>query len=92
VTGGARWELLVDTNRPDQEEIRPFEFGQDYAVTGRSLLLFALRPATPQGIIRRAEAAFRAVAERPAPVPARGSPRPGNAEAEPAEREAEPAS
>jgi len=69
VTGGARWEPLIDTNLPDQEEIKPFEFGQDYAVTGRSLLLFALRPATPKGIIRRAEAALRALAERPAPVP-----------------------
>jgi hypothetical protein len=63
-------------------------------VTGRSLLLFALRPATPKGIIRRAEAALRAVAERPAPVPtAADAQKPRTEEAvQLAAREIEPAS
>jgi glycogen operon protein len=71
VTGGARWEILIDTNLPEQSEPAPFPFGHAYEVTGRSLLLlFALKPETPKGIIRRAEQALRAVAESPARVPA----------------------
>jgi isoamylase len=48
VVGGSDWLCLVDTNRPDldAEEQQPvFPFGHDYAVTGRSLLLFELRRA-----------------------------------------------
>jgi glycogen operon protein len=41
VTGGSAWNLMLDTNVPDQQS-RDFPFGEDYAVTGRSLLLFAL--------------------------------------------------
>jgi isoamylase len=67
VMGGAGWELLVDTNLPELEESKPF--AHEYQVTGRSLLLFVLRPATPDGIIRRAKAALRSVAERRAPLP-----------------------
>jgi glycogen operon protein len=52
--GGARWDLLIDTNRPDQTELEPFSFGTVYAVTGRSLLLFALRAAVPRGVTARA--------------------------------------
>jgi isoamylase len=93
VVGGARWELLIDTNLPELDEIKPFAFGDEYEVTGRSLLLFALRPATPKGIIRRAEAALRAVAERPAPVPAAGAQEPNTEEPVQVEaRETEPAS
>ncbi|HJU14858.1 MAG TPA: glycogen debranching protein GlgX [Stellaceae bacterium] len=48
VTGGRDWLRLVDTNLPeadeDPEEAAPFAFGHRYAVTGRSLLLFLLRP------------------------------------------------
>ena len=40
VVGGSRWELLVDTNQPDQNG--SFDFGHEYEVTGRSLLLFSL--------------------------------------------------
>jgi isoamylase len=72
VTGGARWELLVDTAFPELKEMKPSAFGDQYEVTGRSLRLFVLRPATPNGIIRRAEAALRAVAEGP-PVTAAGT-------------------
>ena len=69
VAGGARWELLLDTNLTNQDEISPFGFGHDYAVTGRSLLLFALRPDTPKELIQRAEKAITAVVENPAPLP-----------------------
>jgi len=60
IAGGARWELLVDTNRPEQEESPSFEFGHDYEVTGRSLLLFALQPAKQQWAVRRDEKRVRA--------------------------------
>jgi isoamylase len=48
VTGGMNWVRLVDTNLPDEdedaEEVKSFKFGHPYEVTGRSLLLFLLRP------------------------------------------------
>ena len=43
VPGGSGWHLLVDTNQPDLEDTVLFEFGHDYAVTSRSLLLLELR-------------------------------------------------
>ncbi len=45
--GGGGWELLLDTNAPDQEERPYFRFGKPYQVTGRSLLLFLMRPKAP---------------------------------------------
>jgi glycogen operon protein len=42
------WTLLIDTNRPDEADeadetdSETFQFGQNYAVTSRSFLLFAL--------------------------------------------------
>ena len=52
VSGGAGWELLIDTNQPDLEEEPSFDIGAEYGVTGRSLLLFELKadgsvPPTP---------------------------------------------
>jgi glycogen operon protein len=49
VKGGRDWTRLIDTNVPDEDDetddpVR-FRVGQRYAVTGRSLLLFVLRPA-----------------------------------------------
>jgi len=41
-TGGTRWTRVLDTNMPHNEEAAPFAFGGSYAVTARSLLLFAL--------------------------------------------------
>jgi len=41
------WTLMVDTNLPEDanaQETETFKFGQNYAVTGRSFLLFALVP------------------------------------------------
>ena len=43
--GGDAWSLLVDTNRPDQDEQPDFSFGRQYEVSGRSLLLFLLDAA-----------------------------------------------
>ena len=45
--GGSGWELLLDTNAPDQEERPYFRFGKRYQVTARSLLLFLMRPKAP---------------------------------------------
>ncbi|MFL6798434.1 MAG: glycogen debranching protein GlgX [Xanthobacteraceae bacterium] len=49
VPGGRDWLRLVDTNLPDEDEdledAVPLKFGHGYQVTGRSLLLFLLRPA-----------------------------------------------
>jgi len=44
VTGGRGWSCLVDTNKPDLSFPAPFNFGKEYTVTGRSLLLFQLQP------------------------------------------------
>ena len=41
--GGRRWTLLIDTNAPEHESgASQFGCGAEYAVTARSLLLFAL--------------------------------------------------
>ncbi len=44
VVGGNTWHCLMDTNLPDGLEAELFESGDDYLVTGRSVLLFALEP------------------------------------------------
>jgi isoamylase len=43
--GGEGWSLLVDTNIPDTTADAVFKFGSVYQVTGRSLLLFAVKSA-----------------------------------------------
>jgi glycogen operon protein len=40
--GGGHWQLLIDTNLPEDAEMGTFATGEAYGVTGRSLLLFAL--------------------------------------------------
>jgi glycogen operon protein len=42
VPDGKHWVALIDTNDPDRVERPTFDFGHCYAVTGRSLLVFAL--------------------------------------------------
>jgi isoamylase len=42
VPEGKRWTRLIDTNLPAGFETPNFEFGANYEVTGRSLLLFIL--------------------------------------------------
>ena len=44
VSGGKGWARLLDTNQPEADDDEHFRFGQRYEVTGRSLVLFALRP------------------------------------------------
>jgi isoamylase len=70
VTGGTCWELFVDTNLPEQAGIVPFAFGLEYEVTGRSLLLFALKSGGACGAARPARDATKTAAEPPAAVPA----------------------
>ncbi len=42
-TNGKAWELVFDTNVPERDDWQSFAIGDPYAVTSRSLLLFALR-------------------------------------------------
>jgi glycogen operon protein len=42
---GKDWTLLIDTNIPEDRAGRTFAFGEAYAVTARSLLLFEMRLA-----------------------------------------------
>jgi isoamylase len=42
--GGGSWSLIIDTNLPDDKKGGSFKTGDEYDVTGRSLLLFALEP------------------------------------------------
>ncbi|MGA9867726.1 MAG: glycogen debranching protein GlgX [Acetobacteraceae bacterium] len=70
VAGGSRWRRLIDTNVPDASGNREARSGEDYEVTGRSVLLFALEPDEPGSVaVRRARQALRNVAETPAQVP-----------------------
>ncbi len=54
--GGRDWRRLVDTNLPQEDEefdsAAMFKCGHRYEVTGRSLLLFLLRPTKPRGPAR----------------------------------------
>jgi isoamylase len=45
-SGGEEWVCLIDTNQAGPDDLQRFKFGQVYEVTGRSLLLFILRPAS----------------------------------------------
>jgi len=42
VPGGVSWQCSIDTNQEDGPNGMKFEFGADYIVTGRSMLLFEL--------------------------------------------------
>ncbi|MBV9861263.1 MAG: glycogen debranching protein GlgX [Alphaproteobacteria bacterium] len=44
VTRGVGWRCLLDTNRPERVDVPDYAPAEIYEVTGRSLLLFALRP------------------------------------------------
>jgi len=43
--GGNAWTVLIDTNKPDQDEGVTLKTGETYELTARSLLLFALDAA-----------------------------------------------
>jgi glycogen operon protein len=69
VVGGSLWRCLLDTNIPDDSRHETFKTADDYVITGRSLVLFVLEPASKQSIaMRRAIEGFRQMAERPIPV------------------------
>jgi glycogen operon protein len=42
--GGAAWTRLLDTNLPDSQEAAHVGIGERYDVTGRSMLMFVLKP------------------------------------------------
>jgi glycogen operon protein len=69
VVGGHTWRCLMDTNVPNRTEAQRFQSGDEYEVTGRSLLLFVLEPESTHSVaLSRARAALREVSETPAPV------------------------
>jgi glycogen operon protein len=63
--GGDSWALLIDTNRPDEAYQDTFKEGDEYMVTGRSLLLLQLE-------VRAMGAAAAAAAEPAAAAKRRG--------------------
>ncbi len=44
VAGGRNWGLLFDTNAPDRVSEETFMFGEAYEITGRSAVMFVLKP------------------------------------------------
>ncbi len=69
VVGGNVWRCLVDSNAPEVEGQKRFRSGDEYAVTGRSMLLMVLEREAEHSIgLRRALEAFRHMAEQPIPV------------------------
>jgi isoamylase len=69
VVGGQTWRCLLDTNAPDRTATPRFASGDEYEVTGRSLLLFALQPDSARSVaLTRAREALRQVAETPVPA------------------------
>lgn len=47
--GGEAWTRLLDTNLPDSQDAESFGFAQPYEVTGRSMLMFVLKPEDTPG-------------------------------------------
>ncbi len=47
--GGEAWTRLLDTNLPDSQDVESIRFGTAYDVTGRSLLMFVLKPEDTPG-------------------------------------------
>ncbi|HJS86184.1 MAG TPA: glycogen debranching protein GlgX [Acetobacteraceae bacterium] len=83
VVGGSRWRRLIDTNVPEGQGRLEVRSGEEYEVTGRSVLLLALEPDEQASIaLRRAHQALRDVVETPAQVPEpQAAPEPAPAEA-----------
>ena len=48
--GGSYWQLLIDTNLPEDGGVGTFTTGEVYGVTGRSLLLFVLQTDDRTGL------------------------------------------
>ncbi|AWN35630.1 glycogen debranching protein GlgX [Methylobacterium radiodurans] len=47
--GGVEWTRLLDTNLPDSQAVEHFRAGDSYDVTGRSMLMFVLKPEDTPG-------------------------------------------
>ncbi|GJE54346.1 MULTISPECIES: glycogen debranching protein GlgX [Methylobacterium] len=47
--GGVAWTRILDTNLPDSQELASFGIGDSYTVTGRSMLMFVLKPEETSG-------------------------------------------
>jgi glycogen operon protein len=47
--GGVGWTRLLDTNLPDSQEVGTWAIGDRYDVTGRSMLMFVLKPEETEG-------------------------------------------
>ncbi|KND03017.1 glycogen debranching enzyme GlgX [Spizellomyces punctatus DAOM BR117] len=65
--GGVDWQLFVDTNQPTLLSAPTFDFEHWYDVTGRSMLLFALKQENPDAnsVVRQAEKFVEEIAEQP---------------------------
>jgi glycogen operon protein len=59
--GGSRWVRLIDTNQERYDDLENLDIGYVYEVTGRSLLLFILKPARQKGQQTDADRSFRHV-------------------------------
>jgi glycogen operon protein len=59
--GGSRWVRLIDTNQGQNDDLHEFAFGDIYEVTGRSFLLFILKPARQRGQWTDADRSFQHV-------------------------------
>jgi isoamylase len=69
VIGGNAWRCLLDTNVPDDDGRESIETGEEYLVTGRSVVLFALEPESQRSVaLHRVREALRQMAEQPIPV------------------------
>ncbi|MBV9777606.1 MAG: glycogen debranching protein GlgX [Acetobacteraceae bacterium] len=70
VVGGSRWRRLIDTNVPEGQGRLGVLSGEEYEVTGRSVLLLALEPDEKTSIaLRHARQALAQVIETPTQVP-----------------------
>jgi glycogen operon protein len=59
--GGSRWVRLLDTNQGQNDDLHEFAFGDIYEVTGRSFLLFILKPERHKGRLTDADRSFQHV-------------------------------
>jgi len=71
VPEGERWTCLLDTNMPVRAELPQFSAGDDYQVTARSLLLFALEAPSraTQRVFDRLEEQLTSDESEVAPAP-----------------------
>jgi glycogen operon protein len=62
--GGDRWVLLFDTSLDLEDALNGYEFGREYEIAGRSVVLFILEPTRTKGRGTDAERSFLHVLER----------------------------